>query len=46
LNKKSHAGLIVRSPSHDRIEELLKEYTTRFYHDFFATQPLPDKPME
>jgi hypothetical protein len=46
LNKKSHAGLIVRSSSQDRIEELLKEYTTRFYHDFFATQPLPDKPME
>jgi biotin carboxylase len=46
LHKKAHAGIIVRSPRHERVEQLLTDYTARFYHDFFATQPLPDKPME
>ncbi|MEK9138376.1 MAG: ATPase, partial [Bacteroidota bacterium] len=41
LQKKNHAGLIVRSPRYERVEELLKDYTERFYRDFFATQPLP-----
>ncbi|MBI5472591.1 MAG: ATP-grasp domain-containing protein [Ignavibacteriae bacterium] len=46
LNKKHHAGLIFRSPNHDRVEELLTNYTGRFYQDFFATVPLPDKATE
>ena len=46
LHKKHHAGLIVSSPRYERVEELMKEYTERFYKDFFATQPLPDKPTE
>ncbi len=46
LQKKNHAGLIVRSPRYERIEELMKEYTGRFYKDFFATQPLPTKATE
>lgn len=46
LNKKAHAGLIIRSPRYERVEELLKEYTDLFYRDFFATQPLPEKAVE
>lgn len=43
LNKRYHAGLILQSPEHARIEQLLENYTLRFYEDFYATQPLPDR---
>lgn len=43
LKKKYHAGLIIKSPSLDRINFLLKNYTARFYQDFFTSQPLPEK---
>lgn len=43
LNKRYHAGLIVQSPDPLRVEQLLEEYTRRFYKDFYATQPLPDR---
>jgi len=46
LSKKYHAGLIVSSPNYERVEELLKQYTDRFYQDFFTTQPFPDKPTD
>ena len=44
MEKKHHAGLIVASPEYNRVEELLNAYARRFYDDFFATAPLPDKP--
>lgn len=44
MNKEYHAGLIVASPQHERVKELLDSYTERFYQDFYATAPLPDKP--
>ena len=43
MNKHSHAGLIVMSPDPLRVEYLLHEYTQRFYRDFFATQPAPER---
>lgn len=43
LKKKYHAGLIVNSPSYERVEQLIKDYTNRFYNDFFTFHPLPDK---
>jgi biotin carboxylase len=43
MNKRYHAGLIVMSPDSSRIAHLLEEYTKRFYQDFFATQPLPER---
>ncbi|HEX8846719.1 MAG TPA: ATP-grasp domain-containing protein [Pyrinomonadaceae bacterium] len=43
MNKRYHAGLIVRSPDPARIASLLDEYTKRFYQDFFAKQPAPDR---
>lgn len=44
MNKEYHAGLIVASSAHERVKELLDGYTARFYQDFYATAPLPDKP--
>lgn len=46
LKKKFHAGLIFRSPRQERVEELLKNYTDRFYQDFFTSAPLPEKATE
>jgi biotin carboxylase len=46
LNKRFHAGLIIRSDKPERIEELLDTYTQRFYDDFFATAPMKEKPSD
>lgn len=46
LNLKQHAGLIVKSKKRERVVELLDSYAKRFYNDFFATQPIADKPTE
>jgi len=43
MNKKQHAGLIVRAASPERVEELLGAYTHRFYKDFHASAPPPDE---
>ncbi|HEU4479986.1 MAG TPA: ATP-grasp domain-containing protein [Pyrinomonadaceae bacterium] len=39
VKKKHHAGLIVRSPRLERVQELLSDYATRFATDFGATLP-------
>jgi biotin carboxylase len=44
MKKRHHAGLIVASSDPARVERLLEDYSRRFYEDFFATQPLPDRP--
>ena len=46
LKKKFHAGLIIASSSFERVEELTKKYTERFYNDFFTSAPVPEKPTE
>jgi biotin carboxylase len=46
IRKDFHAGLIVRSPDPRRVETLIDGYTERFYRDFFATVPPPDRPVE
>jgi biotin carboxylase len=43
MSKSYHAGLIVRSSDPSRIAQLLEEYSRRFYQDFFAQQPLPER---
>ncbi len=43
MNKHFHAGMIVMSPDWGRVEYLLHEYTERFYKDFFATHPVPER---
>lgn len=42
--KQHHAGIVVRSTSVERIEELLRTYTDRFYRDYFTAAPARDKP--
>lgn len=43
VSKYHHAGFILKSAKHARIQELLNSYTARFKQDFLATQPVPDK---
>ncbi len=44
MKRKNHAGLIVVSPNRDRMQQLLDQYMQRFYDDFFAKLPPPEKP--
>jgi biotin carboxylase len=46
VRKSHHAGLIVTSPSGERIEQLLEEYTRRFYADFHASAPPPERAID
>lgn len=39
VKKKHHAGLIVRSPKLERVQELLNSYSSRFAEDFAAFLP-------
>ncbi|MEW5799717.1 MAG: ATPase [Bacteroidota bacterium] len=44
IKKLHHAGLVLRSEKFERVEELLKNYTERFYNDFFTSAPPKEKP--
>ncbi|HKO34900.1 MAG TPA: ATP-grasp domain-containing protein [Pyrinomonadaceae bacterium] len=44
VKKKHHAGLIVRSKSHERVTELLNDYARRFEDDFIAVLPPLERP--
>jgi biotin carboxylase len=44
LHKHHHAGLIVQSPSPERVEQLLGWYGDGFLKDFCARLDAPDKP--
>ena len=44
LDLKNHAGMIVASQDAGRIQELLDQYTQRFYDDFHAYHPPSEKP--
>src|SRR5579872_2151650 len=44
MDREHHVGLIVRSPSAARIQELLRSYSDRVQHDFHAALPPKDKP--
>jgi biotin carboxylase len=46
LSKKHHAGLIVRSPRRERVEELIECYTARFRDDFVASLPAAATPYD
>ncbi len=43
VRKRYHAGLVVRSPKLERVEELLEQYARRFAEDFTAVVPLPER---
>jgi len=44
ISKFHHAGFVLKSSSHERIQHLLDAYSRRFIEDFLATQPVPEKP--
>ena len=46
IRKRHHAGLIVASPRAERVSELLDEYVRRFYEDFHASAPPPERPLD
>jgi biotin carboxylase len=46
LRKPHHAGLIVRSPSLARVDELLASYAGRFREEFVATLPARETPFD
>jgi biotin carboxylase len=44
VKKRHHAGLIVRAPGLDRVNQLLDDYGHRFAEDFVAVAPPPERP--
>jgi len=42
-DKPHHVGLVVRSPSLQRVKELLDGYAERFAQDFIAHVPPPER---
>jgi biotin carboxylase len=46
MEKRAHAGLIVRHAELGRVEQLLDEYANRFRTDFFATLPARARPAD
>ncbi len=46
LKKEYHAGLIIKSSSKNRIDELLDQYQKRFYEDFFTTAKMGERPSD
>ncbi len=43
IRKSHHAGLIVASPDARRTQQLLDSYVPRFYEDFHASAPPPER---
>lgn len=43
VDKSHHVGLVVRSPSLERVKELLGDYAGRFAQDFSAYVPPPER---
>ena len=43
IRKRHHAGLIVSSDSGSRVANLLSSYVQRFYQDFHASAPPPER---
>jgi biotin carboxylase len=46
LNKAYHAGLIVKSKNRNRVEDLINDYTQKFYNEFFTSAPMKEKPSD
>ena len=44
VKKRHHAGLILRAPRLERVNELLDDYGQRFVEDFVAVAPPPERP--
>ncbi len=46
MHKKNHVGFAMSSPSLERVEYLLDDYSQRIYANYFASMPAPDKPTD
>jgi biotin carboxylase len=46
VHKRHHAGLIVASPDERRVRELVESYPARFYADFHASAPPPERAVD
>jgi hypothetical protein len=46
MSRRHHAGLIVASEDPEKVRKLLDSYTERFYADFYATEPPPERPTD
>jgi biotin carboxylase len=46
IKKRHHAGLILAAPNAQRITELLDSYAGRFYTDFHASAPPPERALD
>jgi len=46
LNKPYHAGFVLRSKQYKVVEEMLENYSERFYKDFFTTAPMKERPSD
>ena len=46
MKKQHHVGFIVKSPDHNRVGELLGQYTQRVRHEFHASAPVQEKARE
>lgn len=46
IQKSHHAGLIVATDDEHRLRELLDSYVTRFYQDFHASAPVPERAVD
>ena len=46
ITKRHHVGVILASSRPERIAELITEHVSRFYRDFHASAPAPDRPVE
>jgi hypothetical protein len=44
VKKLHHAGLIIRAPRLDKVNQLLDDYGLRFIEDFVAVAPPPERP--
>ena len=44
IDKKHHVGFIIKSPSLERVHELMDDYIPRIERDFQAVLPAPEKP--
>ena len=43
VEKRHHAGLIVAAGDEQRVRELVESYASRFYRDFHASAPAPER---
>lgn len=46
IRKSHHAGLIVASKDERRVRDLLESYVARFYQDFHASAPPPERALD